>query len=66
MVSRRTLDACFERFNVLNRTPFGTPNNNLNDAANLGLVRTQANARRSMRFAASLPIANPRTQTRSD
>jgi len=36
---RRTVDVRFEGFNVLNRTQFGTPNTNLNDAANLGLVR---------------------------
>jgi hypothetical protein len=51
---RSTMDIRFEGFNVLNRTQFGTPNNNLNDAANLGLVRTQANAARSMQFAAKV------------
>jgi hypothetical protein len=48
---RRTADVRFEAFNVLNRTQFGTPNTNLNDAANLGLVRTQANTARRMQFA---------------
>lgn len=49
---RRTMDVRFEGFNVLNRTQFGTPNTNLSDAANLGLVRAQANAPRAMQFAA--------------
>ncbi len=48
---RQTADLRFEAFNVLNRTMFGAPNTNLNDVANLGLVRTQANAARRMQFA---------------
>jgi hypothetical protein len=36
---------------VLNRTQFGTPNTNLSDAANFGLVRAQANSPRRMQFA---------------
>jgi len=56
---RRTVDVRFEGFNVLNRTQFGTTVNNsnfnnLNDAANLGLVRSQANAPRTMQFAVKL------------
>jgi hypothetical protein len=56
---RRTVDLRFEGFNVLNRTQFGfgNPNGsnvNLNDAANLGLVRAQANSPRAMQFAAKL------------
>ena len=51
---RRTVDLRFEGFNVLNRTQFATPNNNLNDAANLGLVRAQANTPRAMQFAVKL------------
>jgi len=57
---RRTVDVRFEGFNVLNRTQFGTtgtinPNFfNLNDAANLGLVRSQANAPRTLQFAVKL------------
>jgi hypothetical protein len=57
LVSREhnsTLDIRFEAFNVLNRTQFATPNNNLNDAANLGLVRNQNNVPRQMQFAAKL------------
>ena len=49
------MDVRFEGFNVLNRTQFGfvsTASTNLNDAANLGLVRAQANAPRAMQFAA--------------
>jgi hypothetical protein len=48
------VDLRFEGFNVLNRTQFGTPNTNLSDAANLGLVRAQANVPRAMQFAAKL------------
>jgi hypothetical protein len=48
---RTTADLRFEAFNILNRTQFGTPNTNLNDAANLGLVRSQANTPRRMQFA---------------
>jgi len=53
---RSTLDVRFEGFNVLNRTQFGFQSSslNLNDAANLGLVRTQANAPRAMQFAAKV------------
>ena len=51
---RSTVDVRFEGLNVLNGTQFGTPNTNLNDAANLGLVRTQANAARAMQFAAKV------------
>jgi hypothetical protein len=53
---RRTVDLRFEGFNVLNRTQFqfGTPNTNLSDAPNLGLVRAQANLPRAMQFAAKL------------
>ncbi|MBI4902296.1 MAG: TonB-dependent receptor [Acidobacteria bacterium] len=51
-VERRvTADLRFEAFNILNRTQFGNPNANLNDVANLGLVRTQANTPRRMQFA---------------
>ena len=49
-----TIEAHFEGFNVLNRTQFGTPNTNLSDAGNLGLVRTQANTPRTMQFALKL------------
>jgi hypothetical protein len=48
---RRTLDLRFEGFNVLNRTQFAAPNANLNDPANFGLVRNQANKARTMQFA---------------
>jgi len=51
---RETVDVRIEGFNVLNRTRFGTPNTNLSDAANLGLVRTQANAPRAMQFAVKM------------
>jgi hypothetical protein len=51
---RRTFDLRFEGFNVLNRTQFGTPNTNMSDAANFGLVRTQANAVRRLQLAAKL------------
>src|SRR5260370_27753512 len=51
---RRTADVRFEGFNVLNRTQFGTPNTNLNDPANLGLVRSQANTARRLHFAVKL------------
>ena len=51
---RETVDVRFEGFNALNRTQFGTPNTNLSDAANLGLVRTQANAPRAMQFAVKI------------
>jgi hypothetical protein len=51
---RSTIDLRFEAFNLLNRTQFGTPNANLADAANLGLVRTQSNAPRRMQFALKL------------
>jgi len=51
---RRTVDLRFEAFNVLNRTQFGTPNTNLSDAANLGIVRSQANAPRAVQFALKL------------
>ncbi|MGH9722808.1 MAG: TonB-dependent receptor [Bryobacteraceae bacterium] len=51
---RTTADLRFEAFNLFNRTQFGTPNTNLNDAANLGLVRTQANTPRRMQFALKL------------
>ncbi len=47
----RTIDLRFEAFNMLNRTVFGTPNTNLADQANLGLVRSQANSPRRMQFA---------------
>ena len=40
-----------EAFNLFNRTQFATPNANLNDAANPGLVRNQANTPRRMHFA---------------
>ena len=46
-----TTDLRFEAFNVLNRTLFGAPNTNMSDAANFGLVRTQANSPRRMQFA---------------
>jgi hypothetical protein len=49
--SRKELALRFEAFNVLNRTQFGTPSNNLNDPANLGLVRSQSNSPRRMQFA---------------
>jgi hypothetical protein len=51
---RRTLGIRFEAFNVQRpeRTQLGTPNTNLNDPANFGLVRSQANAPQSMQFAA--------------
>ena len=48
---RRTVDLRFEAFNVLNRTQFGTPNTNMSDTANFGLVRSQANVARRMQFA---------------
>jgi hypothetical protein len=48
---RRQVDLRFEAFNILNRTQFGTPNTNLGDS-NFGLVTTQANAARTMQFAA--------------
>jgi hypothetical protein len=48
---RQTVDLRFEAFNLLNRTQFGSPNTNLSDLANLGLVRTQANTPRRMQFA---------------
>jgi hypothetical protein len=48
---RISADLRFEAFNILNRTQFGTPNTNLNDVANLGLVRAQANTPRRMQFA---------------
>jgi len=48
---RRTIDLRFEAFNVLNRTQFGTPNTNLSDTANWGLVRSHANSPRRMQFA---------------
>ena len=51
------MDVRFEGFNVLNRTQFGTPNTNLNDAANLGLLRSQASAARTMQFAVKLNLA---------
>ena len=54
---RRTADVRFEGFNVLNRTQFGfstTASTNLNDAANLGLVRSQANTARRLQFAVKL------------
>lgn len=51
---RQTLDLRFEGFNVLNRTQFGTPNTNLSDAANFGLVRSQANKPRALQFALKL------------
>lgn len=51
---RRTWDLRFEGFNVLNRTQFGTPNTNTNDAANFGLVRSQANSARRLQLAAKL------------
>jgi len=47
----RTLDLRFEAFNVLNRTQFGTPNTNIGDSSNFGLVRSQANSPRTMQFA---------------
>ncbi|MGC4051917.1 MAG: TonB-dependent receptor [Paludibaculum sp.] len=51
-VERRvTADLRFEAFNLLNRTQFGTPNTNLGDTANFGLVRAQANTPRRMQFA---------------
>lgn len=43
-----------QAFNVLNRTIFGTPNTNMSDIANFGLVRTQANVARRMQFALKL------------
>lgn len=52
--TRREVAVRFEAFNVTNRTRFGTPNTNLNDAANLGLVRSQANSPRRMQFALKL------------
>jgi len=51
---RRTADVRFEGFNVLNRTQFGTPNTNMSDAANFGLVRAQANTPRTLQFAVKL------------
>ena len=51
---RRTFDLRFEGFNVLNRTQFGTPNTNMSDAANFGLVRSQANSARRLQLAAKL------------
>jgi hypothetical protein len=48
---RRTVDLRFEAFNMLNRTQFFTPNTNMSDVANFGLVRTQANSPRRMQFA---------------
>lgn len=48
---RTSAELRFEAFNLLNRTQFGTPNTNLNDVANLGLVRSQANTPRRMQFA---------------
>ena len=49
-----TADLRFEAFNVFNRTLFGTPNTNVADVANFGLVRTQANSPRRMQFALKL------------
>ena len=51
---RTTVDLRFESFNLLNRTQFGTPNTNLSDTANFGLVRAQNNAPRAMQFAAKV------------
>ncbi|MBI3209463.1 MAG: TonB-dependent receptor [Candidatus Solibacter usitatus] len=51
---RTTADLRFEGFNPLNRTQFGTPNTNITDTANFGLVRTQANTPRRMQFALKL------------
>ncbi len=48
---RLSFDLRFEAFNIFNRTQFGTPNTNLGDS-NFGLVTTQANAPRTMQFAA--------------
>jgi len=48
---RREFDLRFEGYNVLNRTLFGTTNNNIS-SANLGLVTTQANAARALQMAA--------------
>ena len=52
--TRREVSLRFEAFNLLNRTQFSNPNTNLNDAANLGLVRAQANTPRRMQFALKL------------
>jgi len=57
----RTVDVRFEAFNVMNRTQFSLQNpatnissTNINDAANFGLVRAQANAPRAMQFAVKM------------
>ena len=57
----RTVDVRFEAFNVMNRTQFSLQNSatnisstNINDAANFGLVRAQANAPRAMQFAVKM------------
>ncbi|MCX6629628.1 MAG: carboxypeptidase regulatory-like domain-containing protein [Candidatus Solibacter sp.] len=51
IAEQRQLDLRFEAFNVLNRTQFGSPNTNLGDTSNFGLVNSQANTPRRMQFA---------------
>jgi hypothetical protein len=55
----RTVDLRFEGFNVLNRARFGLGSPgvsglNMNDTANFGLVRMQANSPRALQFAVKL------------